>query len=172
MKVIQYIASTVNGMAAKKDGNSDWVSQEDTANFNQTCQNAGCAIMGRNTFEIFNQMPAKEWPNCGNLHIVLTSRQSLDTNHPKLLIANNPKQALLVAEKQGLTQVVVIGGSRTFGSFMKENLVDEIFMDIEPLAFGEGMPLFMAGDFETKLELIDTKPLSLQTIQLHYRVKK
>jgi len=172
MKVILYIASTINGMAAKIDGNSDWVSPEDSASFNATCQKAGCAIMGRHTFEIYNPLPFTEWPNINNLHIVLTSHQSLDTKHPKLLIAKDPKQAIEIAEKQGLNQIVVIGGSQTFGSFMKENLVDELFLDIEPLAFGEGMPLFNAGDFETRLDLLETKPLSPQTIQLHYRVKK
>jgi dihydrofolate reductase len=172
MKVILYVASTINGMAAKKDGNSDWVSPEDTASFNTTCQKAGCAIMGRHTFEIYNQLPVAEWPNTHNLHIVLTSRPSLDTQHPKLVIAKNPRQALDLAAKRGINQVVVMGGCRTFGSFMQENLVDEVYLDVEPLAFGEGMPLFIAGDFETKLDLLETKPLSPQTIQLHYQVKK
>lgn len=61
---------------------------------------------------------------------------------------------------------------QTFGIFMQENLVDKIFMDIEPLAFGQGMPLFNAGEFEKQLKLIETKLLSPQTIQLHYQVIK
>ena len=172
MKTILYIASTVNGMAAKIDGNSDWVSPEDTASFNATCQKAGCAIMGRHTFEIYNPLPVSEWPNLSGLHIILTSQETLDTKHPKIVIAHTPSQALEIANSHKLKEVVIMGGSHTFGSYMKENLVDEIYMDLEPLAFGEGMPIFMAGDFETKLELIDTKPLSSQTIQLHYLVKK
>ena len=172
MKVILYVASTMNGMAAKKDGNSDWVSPEDTASFNATCQKSGCAIMGRHTFDIFNKMPIEEWPNKSNLHIVLTSKLSLDTKHPKVEIAHSPDAAMQIAQKQGFKEVVIIGGSHTFGSFMKKNLVDEIFMDIEPLAFGEGMPLFAAGDFESQLEFVKSKSLSPQTIQLHYKVVK
>ena len=172
MKVILYAAITANGVAAKKDGNSDWVSSEDTASFNAICQKVGCAIMGRHTFEIYNQMPVNQWPNQEGLHIVLTSRDSLNTKHPKILLATTPVRALDIAGNQGLGEVVIMGGSRTFGSFMKENLVDEVFLDIEPLAFGEGMPLFIAGDFETKLDLIETKLLSPQTVQLHYQIKK
>lgn len=172
MKVILYAASTANGMAAKSDGDSDWVSPADTASFNAACQKAGCAIMGRRTFEIYNHLPVADWPNTDGLHIVLTSQKSLDTQHPNLLQASSPQHALGIAANHGVKQVVIMGGSRTFGSFMAEGLIDEIYLDIEPLVFGEGMPLFQAGEFETNLELIETKPLSPQTIQLHYQVKK
>jgi dihydrofolate reductase len=55
---------------------------------------------------------------------------------------------------------------------MAENLVDEMYLDIEPLAFGKGLPLFNGVDFERRLELLDTKKISDDEIQLHYRVVK
>jgi dihydrofolate reductase len=173
MKVILYAAITANGMIGKKDGNSDFTSDADAISFNDICQKAGCAIMGRHTLEnVFKRLPIDQWPNKNGLHIVLTSKKSLDVNHPNLHLAKSPQDALRIASTRGLKEVVVIGGGLTFGSFMKDNLVDEVFLDVEPLAFGEGMPLFIAGDFESKLDLIETKLLSPQTLQLHYRVKK
>src|SRR3989344_85012 len=172
MKVILYIASTINGLAAKSDGNSDWVSPEDTASFNTKCREVGCVVMGRHTFDIFNAMLIDEWPNAGGLHIVLTSASRLASKHPSVVLAKSTRDALSQAEAKGRSTVVVPGGSQTFGSFMQENLVDEIFMDIEPLAFGGGMPLFNAGDFERELELLETKKLSPHTLQLHYVVRK
>jgi len=172
MKVILYIASTINGMAAQSDGNSDWVSAEDTASFNSKCREIGCVIMGRHTFDIFNDLPTNDWPNAGGVHIILTSKPHLPSSHPSILLSSSPRAALDRAESIGKTSVVVSGGSQTFGSFMKENLVDEIFLDMEPLAFGEGMPLFAAGPFEHRLELLSTKLLSPHTLHLHYQVKK
>ena len=159
-------------MAAKSDGNSDWVSPEDTSSFNAKCREAGCAIMGRHTFEVFNAMPIEEWPNAGGLHIVLTSKDHIPTKHPSVVFAKSSREALIQAESSGKDTVIVVGGSQTFGSFMQENLVDEIILDIEPLAFGEGMPLFNAGEFEKHFELLETKHLSPQTLQLHYKVVK
>jgi dihydrofolate reductase len=172
MKVILYAAITVNGMIAKKDGNSNWPSPEDFASFNAICRQSGCPIMGRRTFDIFNTLPFTEWPNTDGLHIVVTSSDSLSTSHPNIRLVKSPKQAIVLAQKLHKDLVVVTGGGQTFGSFLKENLIDEIFIDIEPLAFGEGIPFLSAGDFETKFDLIETKLLSSQTIQLHYCIKK
>ncbi len=172
MKVILYMAITANGMIAKKDGNSDWPSSEDFASFNNICRKTGVVIMGRNTFDKFNEIDIPEWPNADDFHIVLTHQSHLDTKHPNIKLAKSPKEALETASHGGKDGVVVCGGSQTFGIFMKENLVDEIYLDIEPLLFGEGMLMFAVGEFETSLEFIESKMLSPQTIQLHYKVKQ
>jgi dihydrofolate reductase len=172
MKVILYIASTLNGLAAKSDGDSDWVSAENTTDFNSFCRQIGCVIMGRHTFDIFNEMEFKDWPAATGLHIILTQQTYLATKHPDVLFSPSPRSCLQTAKTRGFDHVVVIGGSQTFGIFMQENLVDEIYLDIEPLVFGKGMPLFDAGDFESKLKFIEFKQLSPQTVQLHYLINK
>jgi dihydrofolate reductase len=55
---------------------------------------------------------------------------------------------------------------------LAENLVDEIYLDIEPIAFGSGIPLFRDKDFECKLKLLGQKNISDNEIQLHYAVLK
>ena len=55
---------------------------------------------------------------------------------------------------------------------MKENLIDEIFLDVEPKIFGRGIKLFSDNDFEFELELIDIKKFSQNELQIHYKVKK
>ena len=55
---------------------------------------------------------------------------------------------------------------------MKEKLVNEIILDIEPLLFGKGIKLFADEDFEAKLELVEVKNLSKNTLQVKYDVKK
>ena len=67
---------------------------------------------------------------------------------------------------------MVCGGGELNSSFMKENLVDEMYIDIEPLVFGKGIKVFADAVFEKKLELIETKKFSPNEIQLHYKVKK
>lgn len=62
-------------------------------------------------------------------------------------------------------------GRRTYDMVKKEGLIDEIYIDIEPLILGRGIPLFAVGDFAPRLTLLEIKPLSnRQTVQLHYQV--
>jgi len=69
-------------------------------------------------------------------------------------------------------EVVVAGGGKLNASFLKEGLVDEIYLDVEPIAFGKGIKLFDDEDFEVNLELIEVNKISQNEIQLHYKVKK
>jgi dihydrofolate reductase len=172
MKVILYAALTANGMVAKSDGNSDWPSPEDFDSFNTTCRKAGGVIMGRHSFDNFNGGNMADWPNADGLHIALTHQNHLETKHPNIKLAKSPQEAIKIAEQTGLMEIVVCGGSQIFGIFMKEKLVDEMYLDIEPLLFGEGMPFFKTGDFEVNLEFIESKMLNKNTIQLHYKVVK
>jgi dihydrofolate reductase len=55
---------------------------------------------------------------------------------------------------------------------MEENLVDEIFIDIEPIILGKGIPLFRDKDFERNLKLVGQKKISENEIQLYYEVLK
>lgn len=135
MKVILYMAITANGMIAKTDGNSDWVSSEDTESFTKHSRNAGVVILGRKAYQLFDQnypLPLKN-----GIHYVMTSKTNMSSDDPTVRFTNKSPEEL-----------------------------------VEPLIFGQGMSLFTPIDFEFKLELLEVKNLSPQTVQLHYKVKK
>jgi len=69
-------------------------------------------------------------------------------------------------------EVIVAGGGILNASFLSENLVDEIYFDIEPIILGEGIPVFKDKDFESRLKLIGKKMLTRDVVQLHYQVRK
>jgi riboflavin biosynthesis pyrimidine reductase len=67
---------------------------------------------------------------------------------------------------------LVAGGGKLNGSFMKEGLIDDIYLDVEPTILGNGIKLFGDRELEKKLRLIGMKRLSRNEIQLHYKVIK
>lgn len=67
---------------------------------------------------------------------------------------------------------MVCGGGKLNAAFMKENLIDEIYLDVEPVVHGKGIRLFADADFEAKLKLLGTNKFSKNEIQMHYRVIK
>lgn len=63
-------------------------------------------------------------------------------------------------------------GRCTYDMVKKEGLIDEIYIDIEPLVLGHGILLFADGDFAPRLKLLGIKTLpNNQTVRLHYQVQ-
>lgn len=168
MKVVMYMAITPNGLIAKSDDNTSWISEVEWNSYSSTVQKAGNVIMGRRTYEIITKQP--EFKDFEKVKIVIVSRQGVKTLSPNHFVAKSPKEGIELLKE--FEQIILAGGGKLNGSFMKEGLVDEIYLDIEPTVLGNGIPLFRDADFEAKLQLLDTKKLSDNEIQLHYKVLK
>jgi dihydrofolate reductase len=174
MKVVLYMAVTPNGMIAKEDDDTDWVTEIEWASFSGMIKGNGNMIIGKRTYEV---MIGNDEFNRSDLNkiktVVLTNDASMRIHNPaSVSIAKSPEEAIDVLHKQGFDTIMVCGGGGLNSGFMKEKLIDEIYLDVEPILFGRGIGLFAEADFEASLELIGTKKLSPNEIQLHYRVKK
>lgn len=55
---------------------------------------------------------------------------------------------------------------------MKQNLVDEVWIDLMPGLFTNGINLFEGGDFEAELKLLNVQKFSEDIVQLRYSVAK
>lgn len=75
-------------------------------------------------------------------------------------------------EEKGFSETFLAGGGNVNSSFIKDGLIDEIYLDVEPIVFGKGIKLFSEEDFEYELELLEVNKLNENTVQLHYKVKK
>ncbi len=53
MKATLYIASTLNGLMTEGKTNTSWVSEHDEIMFAKTCNETGCILVGRQTFDQF-----------------------------------------------------------------------------------------------------------------------
>jgi len=74
--------------------------------------------------------------------------------------------------EKGIDEAMLGGGGKTNAIFMKEGLINDLIIDIEPLVFGEGIGLFDGADFEKKLVFKSVRKISDKVIQLHYGVVK
>ena len=166
MKVILYMAISVNGMIAKSDDDTSWISQKEWNSYSVAVRSAGCLIVGRKTYHILTKQP--EFAELKDVKLVVVSEEDFETTAPNHLVAHSTKEALELLKD--FKEVIVAGGCILNASFLVENLVDEIYLDVEPVAFGKGIRLFAERDFEVKLELISIKNLSPDELQLHYKV--
>lgn len=173
MKVELIAAISLNGKIAQSTNQSslEWTSKEDTAFFIQKTKESGTVIMGQRTFETIGR------PLKGRRLIVLTQDDSMkagnveqDENGTRLeFVKESPKDLIDRLKSEGVTSVVIGGGSYVYSSFLRDGLVTDIYLTIEPILFGNGISL--AESFgDVKLKLVESKQLGEQTILLHYSV--
>ncbi|HIH21916.1 MAG: dihydrofolate reductase [Candidatus Diapherotrites archaeon] len=170
MKAILYMAPTLNGFIAKLGDDTGFVSKNSWKSYRQMIKKAKCMIVGSRTYKIM--IEAEDLKGLEKTVVVAVSKKpfkALPKNH---FVAKSPKQALQILKRQGFKSALVAGGGALNASFLKEGLIDEIFLDVEPLVLGNGIRLFAEGNFEAKLKLAGVKKLSRNEVQLHYKVLK
>lgn len=162
------MAMTANGFIAKKNDDTNWISKEEWDIYSLAVRTAGCLIIGHRTYNILTKQP--EFSEFKDVKLAVVSEKKFKTLSSNHFIVHSPKEAIEIFNKY--KEVVVAGGGMLNASFLSENLVDEIYLDIEPIIFGAGIPIFRGKDFEHKLKLIGQKKISDNEIQLHYEVVK
>lgn len=172
MKIILFMAMSLNGIIASKSGSEDFLSDVNWEFFGELAKKHGCFIVGRKTYEAvqkwsdynFNDIDAK-------LKIVISSDKDLKLS-PLFLLANSPKDAIEKAEVLNFKTAILAGGSTINSAFMSENLVDEVIVNIEPVILGSGIPIFGEGEFEKRLSLIEIVKITNDILQVRYKVNK
>jgi len=162
---------TANGYIARENGNSEFTSEEDLQGFYDHSKSAGNIIMGKNTFIEASKYGYFPFPDA--LNVVVTKEKIENKWSEKVLFTDkSPKEILDQLAERKFSTAFLAGGGLLNSSFLKAGLVDEIYLDVEPLIFGKGIKVIADSDIEYELELLDHKKLNENTIQLHYKILK
>jgi len=164
-----YMAISIDGLITRGNSDSNWVSDTDWDQFHSFIKSSDCIIMGRKTMEEFgNDFPIK-----GPFNIVLSNNEGLQKNDDNVsIISGTPEQVIKLAKSKNLKSLLLIGGSDVNSQFIKANLVDEIVLSIHPLVIGNGLSIFGEAALDVKLELIETKNIKNELVQIRYKVVK
>lgn len=169
------MVSSVNGKTTHGT-NPDiylWTSEEDHQRFTETLQHAPLIIMGRTTYDIAKKQ-MKHIP--GRLRIVVTHNpqtyQAEEIPGQLEFTNENLEQLMKRLEGKGYTEGLVVGGSEINSLFFKAHLVNELWLTIEPILFGQGKEILSEIDLQARLQLIGTEKLNDQgTLLLKYTVR-
>lgn len=169
-RYIALAAVTIDGKIAKNAKHfSNWTSPEDKIFLRRELDRSDVVIVGNNTYKTAIKPLSKR--NC----IVLTTKVKTVSVENANLIFLNPKTVNLKTfiTKLGYQTVAVLGGAQTYDYCLNHNMMDELYLTIEPISFGAGINLFSGGAKfkQKKWQLISTKKLnSSGTILLHYKI--
>lgn len=69
-------------------------------------------------------------------------------------------------------QIVIFGSPAAVHSLMKEDLLDELWLFVNPVLLGKGIPMFKDIDTIKSLTLVDSVRFKTGVIALNYRFAK
>jgi dihydrofolate reductase len=73
-------------------------------------------------------------------------------------------------KKQNGKDIIVYGGSTFVATLIKAGLIDEFHLLVNPVALGQGLPIFNTIDNKQNMELINAKSFKCGIGLLHYKV--
>ena len=172
MPNIVYIATSLDGYIAKKDGGIDWLleipnPEESDFGFGEFMKNIDAIVMGRNTFEIV--ITFDTWPYPKPVFVLSSTLNSVPE---KLigkveLIKGDPLSVLKELNSRNYFNLYIDGG-KTIQQFLKLNLIGEMIITQIPILLGEGIPLFGSLAKEQKFKLKKSEVLINALVKNHY----
>jgi dihydrofolate reductase len=70
----------------------------------------------------------------------------------------------------GVEELIVGGGRSVYHAYMAAGMADDVVLDVQPVAFGAGVPLFGEALTPTMLRLKDKSAISGDALRLCYEV--
>ncbi len=177
LKSSVYIAMSLDGFIARKDGQLDWldnanatVTAGEDCGYNTFMASVDYLIMGRNTYEkILSFGP---WPYGNKMVIVLSSKKidfADDLAKSVFWSSESPGKLYSRLDKLGAGRLYIDGGI-TIQRFLEEGLINDITITIIPILLGTGKSLFDDIGRDIVLRHKQTKTYDFGFVQISYEV--
>lgn len=184
--VVSFTHVSLDGYVANDEGAMDWLTYtgEIADDAYALSRSAGAALYGRTTY----QMMEGYWPTV----LVNPDSSSEDRGHaewveniPKVvfshtldnvtwnnttLIKDNLIEEVSKLKQQIADDLLIFGSPRLTYSLAQLGLIDEYRINLNPIAIGQGLPLFEEGQPPIKLSLSESRTFACGVIALRYAV--
>jgi dihydrofolate reductase len=157
-QLVLYIAQSLDGYIARKNGSLDWLhdfDDESTAErYDRFIETVGVIIMGYSTYQkLIEELKTDQWPYYDKQVYVLTHRK-LDNPFGVIFVQDNIKELVLNLKNTTNKTIWLVGGSNIVKQFMQYGLIDRYIITLIPTILGEGIPLFSNFNETTQLQQI------------------
>jgi dihydrofolate reductase len=172
-KVILGVSMSLDGRIARPNGDVDFLHTPKEHSVGAFFASMDSAIMGRKTLEAGLRMTGGKLPKTAMKMYVMSRTQPPGERGGVIFVNESPSALVTELRKHNGTDIWLMGGGELAREFLKDDLVDEIYLGIAPVLLGEGIPLFPAGFPQRKFALVENKAYSQGLIALKYeRLRK
>ena len=170
-KVKYYVACSVDGFIARKDGSfNDFVFEGEVVNdYIESFKLFDIVLMGRKTYEVgLKEGKTNPYPMMKSYVFSRSIKESRDENVE--LVSDNGNKLVRSLKKEAGKDIYLCGGANLATTLFAQNLIDEIVLKVNPFVMGSGIPLFGELIKPTALELTDSKIYESGVVLLNYQV--
>ncbi len=168
-KIILYIATSLDGYIARKNGGIDWLFsdfEDHDYGYTDLYNAIDTTLIGNSTYK--QMLTFGEFPYSDKTNYVFTSNRSANP-HPDVEFIHTDigKFAKRLKSEEG-KNIWLVGGSRINTILLKANLIDELIVSIHPVILGNGIPLFEMHSDQSNLTLIKCETYPNGLVQMAY----
>jgi len=171
MKVVYYLAVSLDGFIADEDGGVDWLDElaidHENTGYDTFYADIDGLIMGRATYDFVHNYG--QWPYGDQPTWVCTTRELSTLEGCNLQQGNDPRSAIANASSMGLNSVWVVGGGVLASALLTNGLLSHISVSVMPIILGRGIKIFDQLPNHVQLIQEHSTPMSGFT-QIEYRV--
>lgn len=162
-KLVYYVATSVDHYIAHPNEAMDGMLTEGDhiADYVASLQAYDTVVMGRKTYEWgyrFGLEPGQPVPMYAHMQQYVFSQTLPESSHAQLkIIRESPLSFVQHLKNQQGGPIYLCGGGYLAGSLLDVGLIDELILKINPVVFGDGIPLFGTSTRTVNLDFCDLK---------------
>jgi dihydrofolate reductase len=176
-KLVYSLTNSLDNFIARADGGYDWILMGDEimSEFPKIYAAFDTILIGRKTYDqTLQQSPetSQEMAGFMGMKTYLFSRAMKESpNAGVKVISDNAGEFVRGLKKESGKDIWLFGGGILAASLLRERLVDEIGLAIQPVLLGSGIPLFPDIGMQLDLQMLECKTYKNGIVGLKYSVK-
>jgi dihydrofolate reductase len=173
-KVVYSLTNSLDNFIARADGGYDWILMDDElmSEFPRIYASFDTILMGRKTYDFALQQGQEQLDGMGMKTNVFSRTMKESSNADVEIVSDNAGEVVRNLKSESGKDIWLFGGGILAASLLKERLVDEIRVTIQPVLLGSGIPLFPDIGIQINLQLLECKTYKNGTVGLNYQVGK
>lgn len=186
-KLVLVVHISLDGFVAGLKGELDGF-EPDEENLQFVCsltENADTALFGRISYQLLNrywptaslrpnatkgEIAYSNWYN-GAKKIVISKTMTAENLDNTTVISKNLLDEIVRIKEQAEKNILIFGSPMVSQLLMQHNLIDSYWIFVNPIMFGQGIPLFTDLSHKIELNLVTTRKFRNGEIALNYEKK-
>jgi dihydrofolate reductase len=170
-KLSLYIATSLDGYIARQNESLDWLLNQraDDNGYTAFYDTIDTILLGRRTYQWILRNVHSEFPYQGKNCYVFSRTLKGQTANVQFVNQDIVTLTASLKKKPG-KGIWIVGGGEVLSPLLRENLVDDLIIQIAPVIIGQGIRLFNPGPYEMALDLVKVTQYN-QFVELQYQRK-
>jgi dihydrofolate reductase len=166
--VVLGLGISLDGYIARPDGAVDFLFMPKDYSMGPFFATIDTAVMGRKTLDAGMKMSGGKYK--AEMPTYVFSRSQPPGMRDTFEFVNRPPASLIEElRKRPGKDIWMMGGGELAREFLRDDLIDALYLGIVPTLLGEGIPLFPAGFPQRDFKLLESRSYSKGLVALKYQ---